>query len=341
MTKQTVSTGTTANDGTGDSLRSAATKINANFTELYDKFGSGLALTDLIDFDSSSINFFNGAKTFKTNLGVVEPTQNSEALIPNYVNSLGGGPSYVVLDSASQTLRNKTLESASLKTPAIRDTSNTHAYTITPGELTADRIIRLPVATDSDSFVFANVSQTISNKILDSDQLINPRLQDFILNNDGEPMLFLDDQTGTVINYLTIGNSVVGNPIDLIPGGTDTNINLRLRGKGSGATLLAKRVAFQAGAAVTVGGGYFDSDEPILIMNDTSPTGDVAKNLYDGSVVGEVRYIINRMAANTLTVTPDNFAQGTDFALTSQETAHILWDGSNWFVVNKSDVTIT
>ena len=36
MAKQTINIGTTANDRTGDHLRSAMTKINSNFTELYD-----------------------------------------------------------------------------------------------------------------------------------------------------------------------------------------------------------------------------------------------------------------------------------------------------------------
>ena len=35
MTMQTIGIGSAANDGTGDTLRSAGTKINANFTELY------------------------------------------------------------------------------------------------------------------------------------------------------------------------------------------------------------------------------------------------------------------------------------------------------------------
>ena len=35
MAKQTIGIGTSANDGTGDPLRSAFTKINANFSELY------------------------------------------------------------------------------------------------------------------------------------------------------------------------------------------------------------------------------------------------------------------------------------------------------------------
>jgi hypothetical protein len=40
MTKQTINTGTSANSRDGDSLRSAFTKINANFTELYTGFAA-------------------------------------------------------------------------------------------------------------------------------------------------------------------------------------------------------------------------------------------------------------------------------------------------------------
>lgn len=39
MTKQVINVGLAANDGTGDSLRSGAQKINDNFTELYDNLG--------------------------------------------------------------------------------------------------------------------------------------------------------------------------------------------------------------------------------------------------------------------------------------------------------------
>lgn len=46
MAKQTINVGASANDGTGDSLRSAGQKINANFTELYD-FNTGIA--EIID----------------------------------------------------------------------------------------------------------------------------------------------------------------------------------------------------------------------------------------------------------------------------------------------------
>ena len=41
MAKQGITTGTTPNDGTGDTLLSGAVKINSNFDEIYDYFGNG------------------------------------------------------------------------------------------------------------------------------------------------------------------------------------------------------------------------------------------------------------------------------------------------------------
>ena len=47
MAQQTISIGTTANDGTGDPLRTAFNKINSNFTELYTSspFGKQVTIT--------------------------------------------------------------------------------------------------------------------------------------------------------------------------------------------------------------------------------------------------------------------------------------------------------
>jgi hypothetical protein len=51
MAKQTINIGTTANDGTGDPLRNAFTKVNDNFTELYDT--SANTSTKFIEIDES------------------------------------------------------------------------------------------------------------------------------------------------------------------------------------------------------------------------------------------------------------------------------------------------
>ena len=44
MTKQLINTGQTSNDGTGDTLRQGALKVNANFNEIYLAIGDGLRL---------------------------------------------------------------------------------------------------------------------------------------------------------------------------------------------------------------------------------------------------------------------------------------------------------
>jgi hypothetical protein len=53
MSKQTINTGTTANDRSGDTLRSGGAKINSNFNELYTNLGNGSALQFAIDFTTT------------------------------------------------------------------------------------------------------------------------------------------------------------------------------------------------------------------------------------------------------------------------------------------------
>ena len=45
MTRQLINTGTLPNDGQGDSLRDAGTKLNSNFNEVYTALGNGTTLT--------------------------------------------------------------------------------------------------------------------------------------------------------------------------------------------------------------------------------------------------------------------------------------------------------
>lgn len=59
MTKQVIGLGTTANDHAGDSLRVAGTKINSNFTELYDAIAA-LDSAGNLGFPITTVNLHNG-----------------------------------------------------------------------------------------------------------------------------------------------------------------------------------------------------------------------------------------------------------------------------------------
>ena len=89
MAKQTINIGTTANDGTGDPLRTAFDKVNDNFNEVYgndfvdyDKLGTEFTTTAVIsalDVDFSTAQVFtktlSGATTLtfsNTEIGMVK-----------------------------------------------------------------------------------------------------------------------------------------------------------------------------------------------------------------------------------------------------------------------------
>jgi len=119
MTRQNISTGTSANDGTGDTLRSAGSKINANFVELYKKFGGDSNnLSSQLSFGSDGIIFEgSAADDFETTLKVVNPTADQTITFPNTTGS-------VVIDGASQTLTNKTLRTVSYSSATQATTGN-------------------------------------------------------------------------------------------------------------------------------------------------------------------------------------------------------------------------
>lgn len=85
MAQQIINRGTTANDGTGDSIRSAAGKINDNFTELYDvttSNSSGIAGINV------TISAINNAILSKADITYVDnAVANVESTIANLQDS--------------------------------------------------------------------------------------------------------------------------------------------------------------------------------------------------------------------------------------------------------------
>jgi hypothetical protein len=68
MARQVIATGSSPNDGTGDNLRAGGTKINDNFTELYDLFGNGTTLSSgSWDVVNSGINTLSDVGIGTTN----------------------------------------------------------------------------------------------------------------------------------------------------------------------------------------------------------------------------------------------------------------------------------
>ena len=273
MARQNISTGSSANDGTGDTLRSAATKINANFTEIYDFLGTpgdSSTLASSVRFEDSAV-LFEGltADANETRLYVENPSADRSVIIPNASGN-------VVLDTHTQTLTNKTLTSPTINTAKVGTS----------------------------------------------------------LNDTNGNELFKVTATGSAVNEFTVANGASSNGPTLSATGGGSNLNIFLTTKGQGSVQLSK-AAFTS-VVISANGDASDTATYIICNKSTA----LAVGLNDGTTTGEYKIFTNK-GTGVATVTPDNFAGGTSFALAQNEGVTCVWDGNNWFLVgNQSVMTI-
>ena len=210
MTKLVISRGQNANDGTGDTLRGAAAKINSNFSELYNFLG-GLdsSLTTKISLGDGTI-IFEGATAddFETTLTATDPTADRTLTLPNATDTLVG-------KATTDTLTNKTLTSPVLTTPQINDTSANHQYVVAVSELAADRTITLPLLTGDDEVTFNAHTQTLTNKSLTTPTINAPTITGLsgggvLQDSSGNEVLELT-KTASAVNHINITNNATNN----------------------------------------------------------------------------------------------------------------------------------
>ena len=340
MARQTLNRGTAANDGTGDTLRQAAQKINENFSELYTSIGGASATTSVILTAAGAV--FEGAavNTHQTTLVAIEPTADNNVYIPN-----DGGT--LILDSCAQTLTNKTILSPNLTTPSIKDTDLSHSYNFVVSNLAANRNVTLPLLTTNDTFVFANHTQTISNKTLITPVLTNPKIGGMsggsVLLDSASNEYIKFIKIGNAINHVTITNSATNNNPSIDVEGGDANISLELKSKGTGAVVVKNKLVLEKGTDVSATEAV-DLTEPLTVFNSGSL---ISPTLADGTIQGETKYFSN-IAAGEARLTTGNtsniygvgnngyvsFGQGDGAILVWNSTA------SKWFFVSNNGTTI-
>ena len=335
MTRQNINIGTNANDGTGDTLRQSGTKINQNFVEIYQRFGGDSdILMPGIQFDSNGI-IFEGSSVdnFETRLVVEDPTADSTVTIPNYTGE-------IIVDSATQTMANKTISDAKLVHPDIADSAGAkYFYSFIPIDaslMSKNITINLPSLSDSDTLVTNTSVSTMSGKTLTAPTIIAPTIGSRIDDSNGAQLIKLTATT-SAINEITIANAAASSGPNISSTGTDTNINLNLTAKGTGAVRPSKMALNHA--VQTANGAVSTSRSFIIFSKSTA----LAATLADGTVTGEMKVMINQNSG-LATVTPTNFAQGTSFSIAQYGATQIIWSGNDWYMIadtSDSYITIT
>lgn len=328
MTRQNISNGTFANDGTGDTLRQASQKINENFIELYTKLGGDSdVLSGEISVTSSGISFEGETDdTNETLLKARDASQDNNIFLPNTSGN-------IVIDSASQTLLNKTLTSPVLTTPQINDTSADHKYVFAVSELAANRNITLPLLAADDEFIFKTHAATLTNKTLTSPNITGPNITGSINDANGAELIRLTS-TASAVNEISVINAATGSSPSINTAGTDTNINLIVSGKGTGSVSISK-AAYES-STITATGAASETSSYIICNSGTA----IAVSIAAGTISGEYKVVTNK-GAGTATITPSSFGPGTSVALDNNEGCTMIWDGTNWQLIGNYGGTVS
>jgi hypothetical protein len=255
----------------------------------------------------------------------VDPTAYRSVTIPDASGT-------VILDGLAQTLSNKTLSSPVLTTPQINDTSADHQYVFAVSELAADRTVTLPLLAGNDEFTFNGHTQTLTNKTLTTPVISSPTIQNGLYDANGAEAILLT-ATASAANEITVANAASGTGPSITASGSDTNIDLQLNGKGTGAVNVGK---LSQDTQTMTANGTASSTAGCVIGNKATA---LAVTLADGTSAGEQKFFIAK-GAGDMTISPTTFNSGTSVTIQQGETALFIWEGTAWYFVASYNGTL-
>lgn len=333
MTREIINIGTTANDGTGDTLRGFAIKSNNNFSEVYKILGGDSSdFVGNVRLGNNQV-IFHGASlldNLKTVITAGTPTKSNTITFPDSSGE-------VVTTTADQEVYNKHLYNTKidgdLRLHGVSGTGYYHFHYEGQVDSGTDLIINFPDLLDSDTIVFAAHPTTLTNKTLTTPVLTTPKVITAINDTNGAELIKVT-ATASAVNEITVTNAATSNKPSITATGGDTNITLRLAGKGTGSVEVGK-LAYTS-STITADGAASTTASYIICNKSTA----LAVSLANGTIVGESKIFTNT-GAGVATITPASFAQGTSFALAQYDGCQVIWDGSRWYLIgNQGEVTV-
>jgi hypothetical protein len=225
MAKQTINVGSSADDGTGSTIRAGGQIVNANFTELYNAFstdGSNLSTTVLTIVDESSTE---STISYGERLAITGGTNLTSTVSGDSVNvtlnSTITGLTSVQTETLTNASGNLLVDSATYITEfrgggstdgqiQLNCSSNSHGQKIKsqPHSAAVTNEFLLPAGANS-TLVSEVATQTLTNKTIGVGQLsCNTRAY----TGDGSTVAFTITNGQTVDNVLVFLNGVFQRP---------------------------------------------------------------------------------------------------------------------------------
>ena len=280
MAKQTINIGSTANDGTGSTLRVGGDIINDNFNEIYTAFGDGSTLTS---------GFVSATGTVTLTNKTVDLGDNTLTGSLAEFNTALQGDSFVTL-TGSETLTNKTLT-----TPTIAEVDATGDFTIDAvGDIKLDagggEVEIFDDGTSIGKFANSSSNFQLSSMVQDKDFIIR--------GNDGGSFitaLTLDmSEAGaaTFSGAVTVTGNLTVNGTTTTVNSTNTTLDDNLLELNSGATSNANDtgIIMERGSTGDNAIIAWDESEDKFIVGTTTATASDTGNLSitTGTLVGNI-----------------------------------------------------
>lgn len=306
MAYQAIGRGTSANDGTGDDLRSGAGKLNANFVEIYTKLGDGSTLS------SDSFVTLTGSETL-TNKTIT--------------GSLTGNASTATALAAAVNIAGQSFDGSGAITIASTDLSDTASICLAGNTLTlTGKTLTAPI-------LGGDVTTASGNLIVDSaTQIVE-------VKGDGsavEGMIKLNchaNSHGQTIKPQPHSAAVTN--ISLLPAGASST----LVSKVSADVLTNKTLADLKTSVQTLSGA--GAIDVVTGVTEVTTTAADALTLANGTV-GQIKIIVMKADGGDGTITPATFAGGTTITMNDAGDSVMLTYATTigWVLIANNGCTI-